>query len=770
MRTIFFRAVAFTAALVTIAIAALILAGPALAQEAVEAEAEPDSTLYHVSDMVVTAGRYDDTLRLSVSNLSRAELDLRPPDLELPLLLNGVPGVFSYSDAGSGLGYTYLKIRGFDQRRVGVLFEGIPLNDPEDHQIWWVDMPDLAESVQDIQVQRGVTNSVGGMTAIGGTVNIAARRLGSEPRGRISVGFGSYGFRRQMVSYETGDLGAGLSSSFRLSNQSSDGYRDRSGHHGWGIFWEGKWQTARQTTRVLIWNGREVTHHAWDAAPESLLRENRRANVETYHNAVDDFEQPHYALINTFHINDRLTLDNRLYYITGEGFYENFKEGYPSEWGAPSSAAHYSLNFLPGVAADDSLDVIRQKWVRKEHVGWVPSLRWDQGKGRLLVGGDWYTFHSTHWGDVLWAEGFSPDDFVDGFRYHDYNGDKDAWSLYANQQYEVLGGLNLTLDLHFQHKQYSFMQNEMKNFTGDLRNAYTVEWDFFNPKGAVNWELPGQVAGGRTQLYGSVGVNHREPTDGELFDTWQSGSDLGVQPLFGTSRNVLNPDGSVAYVEWRDPLVTEERVTDYEAGLAWRNRVVSFTLGGYWMDFRDEIVPYGGVNDDGSSIRGNADRTLHRGFELGLRAQLSRQDIFSLAASRSWDEFEEFIFHDWDGTVYDFSGNPIALFPDYLASAAWDRDWRPGIKTRLRFNAAGRQHLDNSGKKDRTIDPWTTVDLSLWFELGGLGVAPLEGLTCYLHARNLGDTEYETWGYYYGENWYTPAAGRNFVLGLDYDF
>ena len=157
---------------------------------ATAADAPADtSSIHEVGDIVVTASRYDDTTQLNVTNIGHEELQIREPDQALPLLLQSQPGVFAYSDAGSGLGYTYLKVRGFDQRRVGVLFEGIPLNDPEDHQIWWVNMPDLAESVQDIQVQRGVTNSVGGMTAIGGTVNIAARQLGSEPRGReLAVG------------------------------------------------------------------------------------------------------------------------------------------------------------------------------------------------------------------------------------------------------------------------------------------------------------------------------------------------------------------------------------------------------------------------------------------------------------------------------------------------------------------------------------------------------------------------------------------------------
>jgi len=725
------------------------------------ADTQPDRT-YEGGEVVVSASRYDDDTRMNVTNITNEELQFREPDLELPLLLQGIPGVFSYSDAGTGLGYTYLKIRGFDQRRVGVLFNGIPLNDPEDHQVWWVNMPDLAASVQDIQVQRGVTNSIGGMTAIGGTVNIVSANLTEAPGGMFSLNAGSYGFSRQMIRYQTGKLGNHFSSSIRLSRLESDGFRDRSGHQGWGVFWSGQFETANTMTRINIHTGQELTHHAWDAVPESILRQNRKANLETYHNAVDNFRQPHYELHNTVFLGDNLSLTNRLYYIKGEGYYENYKED--------QRAADYALNFKPGVAPDDELDLIRQKWVRKEHAGWVPGLEWNQDRGRLLVGGDWYTFGSNHWGDVLWAEGFTPADFTDQFKYHEYTGDKDVFSLYANERYRIWGGLTATVDLHFQHKEYSFMQKEVGNFAGDLRNAYTVEYDFFNPKAALHWQTPGRTGGGSLAVYGSVGRNHREPTDGELFDTWQSGSDLGVQPLFRRSENVLKSDGSIDYVAWFDPYVQEERVDDFEVGLSWQNPHVSFTVGGYWMDFQNEIVSLGGVSDDGSSIRGNAGRTEHKGLELGLRAKLSRSHNISLAASRSWDKFKEFIYHDYDGSVYDYSGNPIALFPSRLLMLSWDAAWTSGINSRIRLRDTGRQHLDNTGHADRTIDPWTTVDLSLWFALGEMGLEPLKGARAFLHVRNLGDTEYETWGYYYGENYYTPAAGRNFAVGVDYNF
>ncbi len=734
----------------------LLLAGAALAQSTADNERQD-------GEVIVTASRYDEDTRLNATNISYEDLQLKEPDLELPMLLQNIPGVFAYSDAGNGLGYTYVKIRGFDQRRVGVLFNGIPYNDPEDHQIWWVDMPDLASSVQDIQVQRGVSNSIGGMTAIGGTVNIISRDLTAKPQGKISLNYGSYGTKRQMIQYQTGNMNqTGLRSLIRLSRQETEGYRDRSGHDGWGVFWSGQYDTEFTATKVNIYTGREVTHHSWDAVPESTLEVNRRANTETYHNAIDDFRQPHYELHNTWYLTDNMELTNRLYHIRGKGFYENYKAG--------QTASSYALDQVSGILPDDELDLIRQKWVKKDHTGWVPHLNWNHDRGRLLIGGDWYTFDSDHWGEVLWAAGLTPDGFSDGFTYHRYTGQKDQYSLYANERWDVGGGLTLTADLHYQHKEYRFEQHAEGNFAGDNLNRYTVEYDFFNPKGAANWQLPGMIAGGEVQLYGMVGINHREPTDGELFDTWEGGDDLGADPLFGSSENHFDGEGNIAYVEWSDPLVQEERVVDYELGLTWRTETVALDVGGYWMDFTNEIVPYGGVNDDGSSIRGNAGQTQHRGLEMELRTQLTADHMVSVAASKSWDEFEEFLFHDWDGSVYDYSGNSIALFPAHLVMANWQTNWNRSVRTRLRIRNTGEQQLDNTGDSERVINPWTTVDVSLWLDLGAAGIDALEGAMAFLHLRNLADKEYETWGYYYGENYYTPAAGRNFVLGVDYNF
>ncbi len=619
----------------------------------------------------------------------------------------------------------------------------------------------------DVQVQRGITNGVSGVTAIGGAVNLVTAVLGDVPEGRATIEAGSFGTNRRMISYQTGDLGGGMASLLRLSQVESDGYRDRTGSEQWGVFWSGRWQNRDHRVQANFYTGKELTQHAWNAAPASELRTNRRYNPETYWNAVDDFRQPHYELHWDWQLGENLALRNTAYHIMGEGFYENFKPG--------EGVASYSLDVLypDFYDGDDEVDLIRQKWVRKHQTGWVPSLTWTHPGGRLVVGGDWYAFHSKHWGDVLSAgpgtggQGLTPDDITGGLKYHDFTGDKDAWSAYVNDRWEFLPGLTLMADLQWQHRRYDFIQEEVGGFTGAARNAYSVEYDFFNPKAGLFYDLPGQVAGGQLGVYGHVGVNHREPADSDYWGVWAGPDDLGQTPLFDRSELVTDGDGT--YTRWSGARIQEERVLNYEGGVAFHDQHLSLTLNGYYMDFEDEIVDTGIWDDDNlRTVRANAEKTIHKGLELGLRWQPRREHTMSLAVSRSWNEYEAFRF-DLLGQDVDNSGNPIALFPDWLVSATWEADLGP-VTSRLRLRHVGRQYLDPSGDEDRTIDASTVADLALFAEAARLGLSGLDGVEGFVRINNLFDEEYETWGYSYGENYYIPGAPRHYLAGVNYRF
>jgi iron complex outermembrane receptor protein len=720
--------------------------------------------------VVVTASRYGADVHLSQTNIPRETIQQQADVRDIPTLLEDTPGVNSSNDSGNGVGYTYLNIRGFDQQRIGVMINGIPLNDPEDQQVYWVDMPDLAESLEDIQVQRGITNSLGGMTAIGGTVNLITELLDPQRNGRLTLETGSFGTAKQSLDWQSGLLGGKFATGLRITHLASDGYRQRSGADQWAAFWSGKVITPRTELQANVYTGHEIAHQAWDGIDLETLARDRTANPETYSNAIDDFRQPHYELHHKWVIADRVLLEDAAFVIHGEGYYENHE---------PEASAHdYSLDYYLGLPDTAQVGLVRRLWVRKDQVGWVPQLTIEHQRGRLIAGGDWYTFHSNHWGDVIAVDGFPGDA---AFKFHDFTGKKVAWSAYLNERWRVAGGLTALADLQYQHKRYDFLQNPVGNFQGDLLNGYRLTYDWFNPKGGLFWQTPGRPLGGELGVYGHVGVARREPADHDIYDTWLGPEDLGVQPLFGNSRPAYRSDGTVDHVEWSDPLVKPERVVNWESGVSWRVQRVSLTLDGYWMNFAHEIVPLGGVDENGFAVRGNADRTFHRGIEAGLTAKIAARHTLTAALSRSWNEFDRFITYensyDDQGNVtgiirHDYAGHPIALFPNWLGTVGLRSDWK-GWDTTVRARSVGRQYLDDSGDSTHTIAPYLVLDLGIGVDLARPFGSALSGARAELKVRNVLDAKYSTYGYYdpWGAgNYVIPAATRNWLLGVRYQF
>ena len=743
-------------------------------------------TYYQGEKLVISASRYGSDLHLSRSNITSDRIRGAQAEKDVPQLLESTPGLYAFGDAGNGVGYTYLRLRGFDQRRVAVSVNGIPLNDPEDHQVYWVSIPDLASSLQDIQVQRGITNSIDGLSAIGGTINLATDVLASEPGGRVQLAAGSYGTNKEMLSCQTGLLGGRFAASARISHLGSEGYRDRSGSEQWSLFLSGRYITPASATQFNFYTGRELTQQAWFGIDEATLAIDRRNNPETYSNAVDDFRQPHYELHHRWNLGDRAVLKNTAYWIHGEGYYENFIDPAARadivEW-----AAAFNLDALLGFAAGDRPQVVRRQLVDKDQVGWQSKLLISHAGGELAFGGGLYTFASHQYGRLMAVEGRTPAELSGLPNYYDYNGDKFVWSATVNERLHLGHGATLLLDMHYQRLGYDLVQNEVGNFAGANRHAYSVDHAFFNPKGGMHWQTGARPLGGELAVYGQVGLAHREPSALDYFDTWLGPWDLGAEPLFARRREIM-VNGAVDHVEWSEPLVEAERAMNYELGMAWEARETSLQLNAYLMDFENEIVSAGAINpNNGLAVRGNADRTLHRGVEMELRTRLPGfgpahgSHEMHATYSKSWDEFEEFTVYEsvWDelGNLVDtiardLSGNPIANFPDYLGSIAVESTFGT-TTTSVSYHRAGRQHLDNSGNDSRSIDPFGRLDLAASFLLASLGLPELGAMRAGLRVTNLLDAEYETWGYYdpWGAgNYKVPAAGRHFLLELRHEF
>lgn len=732
-------------------------------------------------EVVVTAERARERQTpAAFSDLGRGQIERTYWAQDLPMLLTELPGVYSYSDAGHGLGYSYLKVRGFDQKRVGVMLNGVPLNDPEDHQVYWVDLPDLATSLEDAQVQRGVTNSLYGASAFGGSVNLLTSTLAQEQGIAAALGTGSYGTRRFSVAMNSGLVDHALSMHARFSKTVSDGYRERSGVDQWAYFLAVARYGERTTTQVNLYGGPERVLASWDAVSESVLKENRRAN---FTQDLDNFNQPQYQLIHEWDFSPRLRLSNTLFYVHGEGYYEGFREQRrlrdfglaPIQTADPvlfgtDSLTYYQTTEVDGqqVLAHDvqglftleRTDLVRRKWVDKDQGGWLGRAEWEHGRGQLTAGSQVYDFNSKHRGWVMWAAAL-PGGRQPELSYYAYRGAQRAASLYLHELYDWGDRLKLMGELQTQYKRYRFRHQEAGNFIGEERNTYQVKHLFFNPRLGANYNLNERV-----NFFASLALARQEPADVDYYDAFAGPDDLGADPLFARADTVVR-GGVVERVEWDEPLIDPEQVLDWELGMGYRAGAASFKTHLYWMDFRDEIIPYGQVDDDNVPVRGNADRTVHRGAELVLSCPAAPGVSFAGNLALSQNYYSEFTSPFWDeqGNVvlFDYSGNTIPLFPGRLANARLTGQ-RRGASLSLHVQHVGKQYLDNTEDQARAIDPFTVLNLSAAYRLEGL--VGVRGLRFDFHLNNLLDEEYETSGYYFGERYLYAAAGRNYYLGM----
>ena len=694
-------------------------------------------------------------------DVPRSEIQQRYWAQDIPMLLSEVPGIYSYSDAGNGIGYTYLKIRGFDQKRVSVMINGIPLNDPEDHQVYWVDMPDLLSSVHDVQIQRGVGSSLYGTSSFGGTVNIQTTPSNMPRKILATTGFGSYNTQKYSLNLHSGLIDNQYAISARFSKVTSDGYRDNSAVDIWAYFLSAARYTLNTSTIINIYGGPELTHAAWEASPESELKKNHRHNPYTYKNAVDNFSQPHYELHHQWAITDNVSWNNSIYYIQGKGYYESFKK----------NKKLYDFGLQPFYLPDSTIvkrtDLVRQKWVKKNHWGAISKLDWEHRNGSFSAGIDGYLFDSNHWGKVVWAAQLPPEANPED-NYYRYTGDKKMITFFVHELYRLSHKITLMADMNWQLQKYQFRQDEVGNFSGVNRHFYDVDYSFFNPRVGINYNATEKI-----NIFANISTAHREPADDDLFDIWQGPDDVGVAPLFARADTIKKSDGEIDHLQWHDPLTDPESLIDFELGAGYSSSKIKFHLNGYWMNFRNEIVPFSQVDKDGFPIKGNADLTTHRGIETDFTFILGKGFTLSGAAALSQNYFEKFYQYEvqYDDNIgtkkIDFSHKTIAGFPGTMANLKLSYT-RGHLASHLFFQHIGRQYLDNNELDERSIPAYSL--LNFYFSYNFKNILGLSGLKLNFWLNNVLNKKYETAGYYdswYGENYLWPAADRNFFIGIE---
>lgn len=507
------------------------------------------------------------------------------------------------------------------------------------------------------------------------------------------------------------------------------------------------------TFRLNAYGGPIKTQAGWYASHEDSLEINRRHNPVTYDNEIDNFNQPHYELHFSMAHSPQTTIGASLFYIRGTGYYE--QEKYDRR------LRDYGI--VP--VADDSTraDLIRQKHVKKHHVGFIPRIDWNRGWFDASAGAELSFFRSRHRGDLVLVD---YGDSVYG-NYYKYRGEKVWGSVFLHALTHFGDDVDLLTDFSLQTKRYSQEQLEAGNFQGPYLNRFEDSFTFFSPRVGITVR-PNE----KLTAYASVSTASREPADHDYWDVWEGPDDLLAVPLFATPDTIRSGSGDISYIDWTDPQVDPEEVVDYEAGVRLVHGDLKAAVALYLMKFKNEIVPYGRFDyDRGQPVTGNAPRTEHAGIEIEFGLPPLDVPAGNLllggTASFSRNEFEEFTSHeDWSETGEDLSGNPIPLFPNrmvrtqlsYLTSR-----WDIGV----RYKSIGKQYLDTSGDEDRIIDAHTLLDAWIRigpYQLGSGGRGSLE-----FRVENLADVEYETSGYYdswEGARYYWVGAERTFYAGI----
>ncbi len=691
-------------------------------------------------EFIVSATRASGITPTTFSNVDKSEIAKRNLGQDIPILLNFTPSVVSYSDAGAGVGYTGMRIRGSDQTRINATVNGIPMNDAESHGVFWVNMPDFASSVENVQIQRGVGTSTNGAATFGASLNFQTDTRQDDPYAQIDNSFGSFNTWRHTVKAGTGLLNQRFAVDARLSKITSDGYVDRAFSDLSSWFVSGGYYGEKNVIKLIAFSGKEQTYQSWYGLPESKLEDDRTYNYYTYDNETDNYQQDHYQLIYTGKVGTNWKTNLALHYTYGRGYYEQYRED--------DDFANYGL---PPVTIGDetieSTDIIRRRWLDNDFYGFVGSVNYvsTDGKLDLIIGGGANRYDGDHFGEIIWARVAGDTDIRD--RYYDNNAVKDDRNIYAKATYEVSPGWNLFGDLQVRGIDYSFAGVNDDQRVVDGQENYT----FFNPKFGLSYEK-----GNRT-WYASYAVANREPTRSDFTD---------------------NPISEVP---------RPERLNNIEAGLRAKTGRLSYNANFYYMDYKDQLILTGQINDVGAYIRENVESSYRAGIELDGAYKLSPAWTLggNLALSQNKiKEFTEYI-DDYSGEefqqeAFTYADTDIAFSPNVVGSAIVEFKPTKNLSLNWLSKYVGQQYLDNTGNDGRALDAFFTNDLRISYS-----AQPrfFKGLELNLLINNIFNEMYEPNGYTFSyfvpggagkdlvtENYYYPQAGTNFLLGLSLKF
>jgi len=736
--------------------------------------------------VVVTTRRAEPQVApVTVSNLTAPEVDRRLGVRDLPSLLGDTPSTTFHSQNGNGIGYSTLRIRGFDQRRIAVSINGVPQNDPEDFNVFWVNLYGMESSIEDVQVQRGAGSSLYGSVGIGGAVNVVTDPFEPEPYARARVGTGSFGTRRLSVTGNSGLLGDRYVVNARVSRVTSDGYR-RNAWTTFNRFFGGLARYGdRSTLTIQAFGGIQRDGLAFSGIPKSANDDEdaRRRNPSAVSEDRERFNPPQVHLNHEWQVSPHWSLDQTAFWIKGAGYFD---------YGAAFRSADF-LRLPPDFAIDGEQlteqergsplftfglapdDVILRGVLDQNQVGWIPTVVYEDGTTETTLGVEARLHRSLRWGRIQDAGPTIPEAVVGpeaGHRLWQYRGEKIIGSAFASHLVRPVDHLAVQADLQLTWRRYRFYDEETFDREDFRAHDFTVPYLFANPRIGVTLYPDRPVS-----AYASVALANREPRRTQLYDGNEGPA--GGTPQF--ERQSRQPSGSFDYDE---PLIEPEHLVDVELGGAVERPRYRLSANLFWMEFWDEIVPSGAVDQFGVPRTGNADRTRHAGLELEGRVRLVPGWTFSGNAMLARTRFVDFTeFRTIGGTTraLERDGNPIAASPEALGNLRTSYAWR-GLTASLHLRTVGRQYVDNSGgeaaiaengaltfedRDARTVDPYALLHATVTYEAPAS--TALSGLRLSLNVNNLLDAHVLRHGFQgAGGPRFYPAATRSAFVELRY--
>ena len=711
----------------------LLVSTPILAQD-VNNSKNLDSltSILNLEEVTVSAIKAKNDTPVSFVNLSKENIEKTNLAQDIPILLKNTPSVVTHSDAGAGIGYSSIRIRGSDQTRVNVTINGIPYNDSESMQVYWVDLPDFASSIENIQIQRGVGTSTNGPGAFGGSINIQTNSASENPFFEINNTLGSFGTVKNSVGFSTGFID-NFELSGRVSRIKSDGYIDRSGSNLRSYFLQGVYRDENTLIKVLNFAGHEITDQAWYGVDSSTLETNRKYNMAGeyydefgntlyYEDQVDNYKQNHLQIHWNQIYQNGWNSNFGIHFTNGKGFFENYNLGYGSS------------------------DYIDRRWLDNDFYGILYSLNKKTEDFNANIGGSLNKYNGLHYGEYLWYDQINSNvnqyDFKEKF-YDDF-GDKGEFNIYAKIDYYITDKLTLYGDLQFRNIKYEAGISANSTLTGYIEDGFEnldKSFNFFNPKFGLFYNL-----NDNNNLFFSFARAHREPTRTDYANG--------------------NPN--------------EEKLDDFELGWKLNSNNLALSLNAFYMIYEDQLVLTGQRDINGYEIRRNIGESYRVGIEfdssIKLNNKLNIETNFSLSENKNKDFYSTF-----DGNLKNFGNTDLAYSPNLILNNILNFNPNKKVLISLRSKYVSEQFFAQTNSPISKLESFFINDINFVHDIDLPNIS--DDIKFKVLVNNLFDYKYSAYGGYYSYDiqeddqiktyegtYYYPQSGINILVGLDVKF